>query len=254
MIPDYPTPVLSVQLRELWKISFHDDDVFLDHFFNTGFAPDRCRCIVNEEGILLSALYWFDTQYQGETYAYLYAVATDPAFRHQGILHYLMEDTKKLLKNRGYAGILRVPGDENLRKLYETMGFETCSQINTVVCTSQPETVPIHAVDQAEYGRLRKAYLPKDGVIQEGENLSFLETQCRFYAGTGFVLCARPRDEHTLEVPEFLGDTAHLPGILCSLGYTAGSFRTPGTTIPFAMIHLLKKEAPVPGYFGLSFD
>ena len=254
MIPDYPTPDLSVQLRNLWKISFHDDDVFLDHFFRTGFSPDRCRCMVNEAGRLLSVLYWFDTEYEGETFAYLYAVATDPEYRRQGLLRYLMEDTKELLKSRGYAGILLVPGDDSLRQMYRTMGFETCTTVSTVICTSQPETIPIHAVDREEYGRLRRARLPQNGLIQEKENLAFLETQCRFYAGPGFVLCASPKDEETLEAPEFLGDAAAIPGILCSLGYPMGSFRMPGTAIPFAMVSLLKKDIPAPGYLGLAFD
>ena len=254
MIPDYPKPQLSVQLRQLWKTSFGDDDVFLDHFFSAGFSPDRCRCIVNEDGTLPAALYWFDAEYQGETFAYLYAVATDPRFRHQGILRYLLADTHQLLASRGYAGTLLVPGDDGLRQMYAAMGYETCTGLNTIICASQPVTVLIHPVDQEEYRKLRRTYLPKNGVIQEGPSLSFLETQCRFYTGPGFVMCARPKNPQLLEVPEYLGDTELLPGVLCALGYPMGTFRFPGSAIPFAMVHPLKKDAPIPGYLGLAFD
>lgn len=254
MIPAYPTPQLSCQLRTLFKVSFGDDDVFLDHFFSAGFSPDRCRVIVNEEGRLLSALYWFDTEYAGEQYAYLYAVATDPEFRHQGILRYLLADTHALLKDRGYAGALLVPGDEDLRNMYKTMGYEDCTTVSTVISASQPVTVLIHPIDRAEYSRLRRKYLSKGAVIQEGDNLSFLETQCTFYTGPGFVMCAAPKTESLLLAPEYLGDPEVIPGVLCALGYAMGSFRIPGTTTPFAMLYPLKKDAPRPSYFGLAFD
>ena len=254
MIPDYPAPQLSVQMRNLWKVSFGDDDVFLDHFFSAGFSPDRCRVVVNEEGKLLSALYWFDTEYKGEKFAYLYAVATDPDFRRQGILRYLLADTHALLKERGYSGALLVPGDEDLRKMYAAMGYEDCTTISTVISASQPVTVLVHPIDLEEYRRLRKQYLPKDAVIQEGDSLRFLQTQYTFYTGPGFVMCAAPKTPELLLACEYLGDTDVIPGVLCTLGYAMGSFRVPGSTTPFAMLCPFRKDTPRPAYFGLAFD
>ena len=160
----------------------------------------------------------------------------------------------KLLQDQGYAGALLVPGDDGLREMYQRKNYVNCTAMNTILSASQPETVPIHPIDREEYGKLRRTLLPKNGVIQEGENLLFLETQYKLYTGPGFLLCARPKTEVFLEGAEFLGDPALLPGILCALGYPHGSFRMPGEAIPFAMICLLKKDAPVPGYFGLAFD
>ena len=219
MIPEYPTPDLSCQLRSLWKLAFGDDDVFLDHFFSTGFSPDRCRCAVDEEGRVASVLYWFDVTYQDETYAYLYAVATHPDFRHQGLLHYLLADTHQLLAQRGYAGALLVPGDDSLRQLYASIGYENCTTMSSFFSASQPVTVLIHTVDREEYRTLRRTYLPKNGVIQEGANLAFLETQAKFYTGPGFVMCAAPKDDTWLDVLEYLGDLEVVPGVLCALGY-----------------------------------
>ena len=254
MIPDYPKPELSAQMRSLWKTSFGDDDVFLDNFFSAGFSPDRCRCIVSEEGKLLSILYWFDTEYEGETFAYLYAVATDPQYRRQGLFPYLLADTRQLLESRGYAGILLVPGDEDLRKMYVHRGFETCTGISTMISASKPVTVPIHQIDREEYRKLRRNLLPKNAVIQEGANLNFLSTQYKLYTGPGFVMCARPKTEQVLEVGEYLGNTELLPGILCALGFPMGTFRIPGDALPFAMLLPIKKDAKIPGYFGLAFD
>ena len=253
MIPDYPTPQLSTQLRNLWKLAFGDDDVFLDHFFSTGFSEKRCRCMVSD-GVLAAALYWFDAEYQGEKYAYLYAVATHPDFRHQGLLHYLLADTHQLLTSLGYAGAMLVPGSEELRGLYTSIGYRTCTGICSLFSASQPVTVPIHSVDWQEYQKLRREYLPAGGLLQEEDSLRFLQTQAKFYTGPGFLLCAAPESTDLMRGIEFLGDTAVVPGILCALGYSHGNFRTPGDKIPFAMIYPLKKDAPVPGYLGLAFD
>ena len=254
MIPDYPTPRLSPQMRSLWKLAFGDDDVFLDRFFSTGFSADRCRCVVNEEGKLLSILYWFDARLEGETYAYLYAVATDPDHRRQGLLRYLLADTRNLLKEKGYAGMVLVPGDQELRKMYASMGFEDCTGNSILISASQPVTVLTHSIDREEYGKLRRKYLPKGGLIQEGDSLRFLETQYKFYTGPGFVMCAGPAEPELLWVPEYLGDPEVIPGVLCALGYPMGKFRVPGTTIPFAMFCPLRPDAPVPAYLGLAFD
>ena len=254
MIPDYPKQDLSVQMRELWKTSFGDDDVFLDHFFSTGFSQDRCRCIVNEEGKLLSILYWFDVEFEGQKYAYLYAVATDPGHRGQGLLRYLLADTHQLLADLHYAGALLVPGDEGLRKMYASRGYTDCTSYSSIISASQPVSIPIHQIDEQEYGKLRRTYLPRNAVIQEGACLRFLSTQYTFYTGPGFVLCARPKNKEVLESPEFLGSPEMLPAVLCALGYPMGSFRIPGDALPFAMLCPFRKGTPIPSYFGLAFD
>ena len=134
------------------------------------------------------------------------------------------------------------------------MGYEDCTTISTVISASQPVTVLVHPIDPEEYGKLRKKYLPKGGVIQEGASLNFLSTQYTFYTGPGFVMCAAPKTPDLLLAAEYLGDTEVIPGVLCALGYAMGSFRVPGATTPFAMICPFRKDSPRPSYFGLSFD
>lgn len=253
MIPEYPTAAQIPQLRTLWKLAFGDDDAFLDRFFSTGFSPERCRCMISQ-GQVVSALYWFDVQYQELTYAYLYAVATHPDFRHRGLIRYLIADTHQLLADKGYAGVLLVPGDEPLRRMYSAMGYENCTEINEFFCSSQTMSIPLQPISLEEYQAQRKNLLPRDGVIQEGDNLRFLETQATFYAGTDFLLCAAPKGEGFLRGIEFLGNPELAPRILCTLGFSHGDFRTPGKKLPFAMFCPLQKDAPAPGYFGLAFD
>ena len=77
-----------------------DEDAFLDTFFSVAFSPDRCRCILDHEN-LQAVLYWFDATCENQKFAYLYAVATDPASRGRGLCRMLMEDTRRYTDLRG---------------------------------------------------------------------------------------------------------------------------------------------------------
>ena len=109
-------------LRQLWQEAFGDGDAFLDAFFQTGFAPSRCRCLYFS-GDLAAALYWFDCTWENKKVAYLYAVATKKAYRGRGLCTALMEDTHRHLQDLGYHGAALVPGNEKLFTLYEKMGY-----------------------------------------------------------------------------------------------------------------------------------
>lgn len=248
---DFPSAGQSAGLRSLWQEAFGDSDAFLDAFFTAAAPLQRCRCIT-VEGQVAAALYWFDCSYGGQSVAYLYAVATRRVFRGKGLCHRLLEDTHRLLTQRGYAGVLLVPGSEELRSFYAAQGYETATRLQLLSQGAGPQAVPLRQLTARDYAALRRQYLPEGSVIQEGENLSFLETQATLYAGTDFLLAAR-QDGETLEGLELLGNAQAAPEILCALGCREGTFRIPGTQVPFAMWHpLCSQEAPQ--YFGLAFD
>lgn len=249
---DKPPAGFQLQLRRLWKDAFGDGDAFLDSFFSTAYSPDRCRCLL-AEGRLAAALYWFDVSCRGQKMAYIYAVATAPAFREQGCCRALMGNVHSHLAALGYHGALLVPDGEALCRMYTGLGYRPCTQIREFVCAVDSDPAAIRPIDREEYARLRRQLLPRDGVVQENENLVFLETQAEFWAGLGFLLAAR-REDNTLHGLELLGDPAAAPGILSALGAAYGDFRTPGEGKPFAMFLPLRPGTEAPGYFGLAFD
>ena len=116
MTVEYPSPEQVRGLRCLWKEAFGDSDVFLDSFFETAFSPRRCRC-VTENGAVLAALYWFEVTCAGQKLAYLYAVATAKSHRGRGLFSALLRDTKQVLKEEGFRGILLVPETEALGRM-----------------------------------------------------------------------------------------------------------------------------------------
>ena len=252
MVTEHPGQEQISGLRQLWKLAFGDTDTFLDIFFDRAFSLDRCLCTW-EADTVLAALYWFDCEVWGRKIAYLYAVATHPAYRGRGLCHRLMESVHEILGARDYAGVILVPQEENLRKFYGGMGYRDCGGVAEQFCTAAETAVSIRQVDAVTYGILRRTLLPQGGVCQEGENLRFLEATAKLYAGEDFLLAASEQDG-ALWAMELLGNTEAAPGILRALDYDAGTFRMMGTAQPFGMFLPLTQDIRMPEYFGHAYD
>ena len=249
------TPKLSdlPALRVLWQDSFGDSDEFLDLFFSTAFDTERSRCIT-VDGTIVAALYWFDCSYEDKRIAYIYAVATAKAYRGRGLCSALMEDTHRHAASLGYESVILVPGSSELFRFYKKLGYTTCCYVSEFNCAASEAKTELRQLNANEYAKLRRVFLPKNGVVQENENIKFLQTQATFYAGDGFLLAARC-EKDTLYGVELLGDTEAAPFIVRTLGCTEGRFRTPGTDKPFAMYHALSEgTSSPPTYFGWAFD
>lgn len=247
---DYPSQQELPQLRLLWQEAFGDDDGFLDLFFSTAFSPDRCQC-VQIDGQIAGALYWMDCRLDGSPMAYLYAVATAKAFRHRGICRALMERTHKLLRELGYAGILLVPGNDSLRRMYASLGYQDGPASSLFSTQAGEAATPLRPISGEEYIRMRRERLPQGSVLQESCP-GFLEGCYRLYAGENCLLAATHTDD-ALVCSEYLGDIACAPSVLTALGKDQGTFRIPGEDVPFAM-HYPLSGCPKPQYFAFAFD
>lgn len=242
----------TASLWQLWKLAFGDEESFIDLFFEKGYSPERCHCI-QVDGTIAAALYWFDFQCSGQKIAYVYGVATHPDFRGKGLCRKLMEDTHAHLQRLGYAGALLVPQNETLREMYRKMGYRDCTTVAEFFCTDDPYPAPMHAIDCEEYVRLRLNHLPEGSVIPADNALTFLRACAKFYKGMDFVMAATSEGDNLFAM-EYLGNRESAPGVLCSLGFSQGTFRTVGDNTPFAMFHPLTEDAAVPGHFAFAFD
>lgn len=251
MKPEYPAPAALPQLKHLWQLSFGDSEEFIGQFFSVAYAPDRCRYLP-ADGEAAAALYWLDCECDGQKLAYIYAVATHPEHRGRGLCRALMEDTHKVLAERGYAGAILMPAGEGLRRMYGKMGYRDFGGLTEFSCTAG-EAVPVRQIGQAEYAALRRRFLPEGGVIQEGSSLAYLATYAQFYTGTDFLLAAVPEGEGLTGI-ELLGNRDAAPGILGALDCAWGKFRAPGTDIPFGMFRPLQTDVKNPAYLGHAFD
>lgn len=246
MTIDAPAAAHYPALKALWQEAFGDSEEFVELFFRTGFAPDRCR-IATEGDRLLGGLYWFECECCGQKLAYLYAVAVKKEVRGKGVGRRLMEDTHRHLESLGYGGTVLCPAGEGLFGYYAALGYETCGHIDVLRCEAGAP-VSLEAVTPERYGALRRRLLPENALVQEGALLTYLGSFMELYAGEGFVLAAY-RSGGTV-MGELLGDASAAPGIVAALGCREGCFRTPGTQTPFAM-HRGKGK---PAYLGLDLN
>ncbi len=238
-------------LRALWKEAFSDTDEFLDVFFSTAFSFDRSFCI-EENGEIVSALYIFDCLYKGEKIAYIYAVATAKSHRGKGLCRKLMDYTHSILKNAGYKGAILVPSSASLFEFYSKAGYKTCCYLSKKEIFAGASAEPVTKIRTDEYASLRREFLPEGGVIQEGENLSFLHTYADFYKGKDFLFTASI-EEDTLICHEYLGNIEKASNVLNSLCLVKGKFRTIDNETPFAM-YLPFEGDDYPTHFGFAFD
>ena len=248
MIIDFPQEKQYPALQALWQEAFGDDGEFWNGFMDTAFSKNRCRCLT-WEGKTVSALYWFDCDYQGKKLAYLYAIATDKAYRGRGLCHRLMEDTHRYLKNCGYDGSVLVPEGERLFGLYATMGYKPFCPRQYIHVTGCGRTVPLTRLTGEQYRKKLTEFLPKNSIHMADYGFSYLETFAEFYETPGAIFCVS-KPEGNIIFQEFLGDDERLSEIINTLSFRTATVPFPGGDdyamyLPFTDIDLTG------AYFGL---
>lgn len=258
MTIDRPSDRQLPELRALWQEAFGDGDEFFDKFLHTAYSPDRAR-FVTVDGRVAAALYIFDCECRGERVAYIYGVATKKEYRRRGLCKALMESTHDELLAKGYAGALLVPASEPLFGFYSALGYSVCANIREISVAASNEKAELRRIDGARYASRRRELLPSGGVIQENENIRFLEATAELYESNGCIIAAR-KEGDILYAAELLGNAEEAPAVLSALGCKEGRLRVPedfaadkSAVRPFAMYHALTAAAP-PTYFALAFD
>lgn len=109
-------------VRRLWHEVFGDDRESIDAFLVRYYSPERC--VVRYEGGRLAAMAHIvpmDTGL-GRT-AYIYAVATDAAFRGRGLGRSVVEECIDRARDLGCEAAALIPSDEGLKSFYSSVGF-----------------------------------------------------------------------------------------------------------------------------------
>lgn len=136
----------------LWMQAFGDTREAVAFFFR---SFPRCRSYVTRaRGQVVSMVHALErTLTPDHRAAYIYAVATDPAFRGQGLCRRLMAFAEADLKELGFDCCVLRPGSEDLFRFYETLGYETA------FFRSHKSFSGGEPVSSAEYARLREQVL-----------------------------------------------------------------------------------------------
>ena len=250
---DHPSHGNVSTLKELWQEAFEDSAENIDLFFETAFDTEHSLCAFDGERAV-AMLYWFDCEYMGERVAYMYAIATAKSHRGRGICRQLMSKAHEILKRSGYACVILVPGEKGLFEFYAKMGYSVFSTVDEKYVISVDSGISLEKINPREYGRIRNALLPENGVMQDGKCLDYLGAYAELYAGEGF-LCACEINGDTARIHELLGNTEAADGIAYALGCKIGFVRAIGNGRAFSMyLPLGKCKIDTPAYFGLALD
>ncbi|MCL2167987.1 MAG: GNAT family N-acetyltransferase [Lentimicrobiaceae bacterium] len=130
------------KIKSLWKEVFGDSEDYI-HSFITHFGIDGCYvCEINDEIIAMAfaiptTLSYIDnnspSNFEGVSsearrgslhLKYLYACATHPNFRKQGIMEKLLTTIYAETCSENYAGIFLHAANHSLQNYYKKLGFE----------------------------------------------------------------------------------------------------------------------------------
>lgn len=111
------------QIRRLWMDVFGDERDFVDSFLMHHHNPELCLTH-EEDGRVVSMLHVVPMRTRTQRVAYVYAVATDPAYRRRGLASRLTEEAVERIRRSGNYDLAAViPSGEDSKRIYASHGF-----------------------------------------------------------------------------------------------------------------------------------
>jgi predicted N-acetyltransferase YhbS len=110
------------KLKNLWLQAFGDTQQSIDLFFEKRFNTKLCFAAKAGEEVIAAA-YVLPVNYGSEKAGYLYALATKPEFRRQGIMSDLLKYVEYRSKMAGCSYLFLYPAEEALYSYYEKLGY-----------------------------------------------------------------------------------------------------------------------------------
>jgi ribosomal protein S18 acetylase RimI-like enzyme len=112
----------QVQCRELWMDVFGDEREWVDRYLAEYSAQDN-MLLCKEQGRVVSMLHIVDITTDYGPTAYLYAIATDPAYRGRAYAKELISKAIGLVRERDYKAVMLIPSEPSLVEYYQRFGF-----------------------------------------------------------------------------------------------------------------------------------
>lgn len=165
---------------------------------------------------------------------YLYAVATDPAYRGRGLATKLLGEVAL----EGTPVFLR-PMSDSLFAFYERAGMSPISFYKELAGESTPTDERFEKLSAERYLSARAAFLKPPYAVPEAEFLSLGYCFGGAVCGDGFAAFYEQSGSE-VRFKEWLGDTAYAPRVAAFLGAESYKLRTPcakneAGAMPFGM-------------------
>ena len=244
-----------LNIIKLWNTVFGDSKQVIESFLNRFF--DRVL-LYYEDDILAGMLSLLPISNGKETGFYVYAVATDEAFRSKGIATKLIEYSKKLCGKDKF--LILVPASESLFEFYKKFGFYeiSCLEKNIADINTDTEILSVSPISSTELLILRKECFKNINFFEWDIDVLNLMYNCFGYKflkfDEGFAVCEIFKN--TVNIKELCCRKEHRQSALNSISEyfncSLYSYTVPAkTNIPSAMIWGKHFKAP---YFNLALD
>ena len=251
MISRWAGPDERAELQALWKRCFGDGPEVSGAFWER-FPPEKHTRVIDREGIAAMAS-WIPVTLAGEAGAYVYAVATAPEHRGNGLCRTLMGEMENELAAQGFAFAALCPAAPSLYGFYAGLGYGTAFYRKVRRIPAGEKEIAAARISPAEYCALREAFL-------QGPHCVWDETALAYLQATGTVFyrfsdgCAAVSAE-PLRIAELLGPEENAAALCRRLGAASAEVSTPGMETPRGMVKSLRfGQKTRPAYLGFAFD
>lgn len=133
------------QLKEIWHISFGDSKEYIDMFMEHQFKGAR-TVVYEEDNKILSMFFLFRCDFSiiGKNHPsfYLYAAATLPQYRGEGIMGKMLEFSKSYAAEKNFDFIILSPAEKSLYDYYGRFGFKQCFKSQKITLVLKNEYAP----------------------------------------------------------------------------------------------------------------
>lgn len=112
-----------IEVKELWKECFGDEDEFIDRFLVRFYSPQTTFLHREEERVVAMLHVVAFTSAFGRT-GYVYAVATDKEYRRRGLAAELLREAEEWCRANGFDALMLIPQNDSLVRYYAGLDFE----------------------------------------------------------------------------------------------------------------------------------
>ncbi len=248
-------------LLALWQSTFGDTAETVETFFAVCFSPENAL-VAEADGGVRAALYLLDnalyTKEKTFRASYIYAAATEKAYRRQGMMRALLQYAKTLGCQRGVDFLFLTPATEDLFTYYGKCGyFPAFAKTEYTVARAELSAAADNAVDlQVSEASVSAA---RETVLQGVPHIVWGEKACQFqqylektfggqsvYTNSGFTVFETENGVCT--VSEFCASPKNAPALFRELlkYSTANAFRLSAPCamdLPFSNSGKIQKTA-----------
>lgn len=186
------------ELKNLWKLCFHDEDAYINFYYENRFKTEETLVYLVENQVvaMLTLMPGFVVHPNEKLpVRYVYAVATHPDHRRKGYAAALMEYANQL-EGKDYLGTFLVPASASLFQYYEALGYQTLSHKKVLHMNMEDffdelkqfdlkqEIERVTPLKPDDFYLLRNKSYTEDGfVLWEYEDLDYLLKEFLFLGG-----------------------------------------------------------------------